>query len=429
MKARTAASYSVTGSDANGDTLSYSWKTGEGTSEATPNAPSFQRRWSTGGTYPLKVTVSDMKGGSVEKSANVQVDDPLDHWTTGNVGRSVSMTDAQSGNGVMLGLGYWGEVFLSWDGMAWTEINHGTGLINWTRLAFGNGVFVISGQRSGETATRIAYSTDGRIWNMAQVPDGAPGVRALAFGGGRFVAVGDGGAVLWSADGMNWNRVQVPGSPDFRCLAWNGSTWLATAVNPTNLWWEITVDPSNDYWDAVWTSSDGVTWQQRQSIGVDGKRVLGYNGVFYFETWQGGLKRSTDNGLTWDNATLPTDPVLSWSVLNMCVAQDGTMVANAIEHLAAGDQPVLLVSTDGIRWIRATSDAAKSAVTSVNNIAFGAGRLLTLANDGVVKYSQPLSQGNSPPVVSACSIGGATNARGVVSLSARATDPEGDALQ
>ena len=432
VMARVPVSYTVSGSDPDGDTLAYAWNTGERTPEAQSNSPTLQAQWDTGGTYELKVSVSDMKGGLTEKTLTVQVDDPLDHWTTGNVGRSVSMVGAQSGNGVVMGLGYWAELFLSWDGIAWTEINHGTGLQNWTRLAYGNGVFVMSGQRSGETSTRIAYSTDGRIWNMAQVPDGVPALREIAFGGGKFVALGEGvgGTVLWSADGKSWSRVQVSGSPEFRCLAWNGSAWLATAINRENLWWEIAADPSNDWWNGAWTSPDGVSWQQLPNIGQGGERVFGLDGVFYFETWYGGLQRSTDNGQTWQSAALPMESsTWSWSVRNVCVAPDGTLAANAIEHLPAGNQNVLLISMDGMHWSRATSPEANSAVTSANTIVFGAGRLLTFSNDGVVKYSQPLSQGNAAPVVSASSIGGATNARGVVSLTARAADPEGDAVQ
>ena len=231
VQARTPVTFNVTGSDANGDPLAYSWETGESTLRSTPNSPVFQTSWSTGGTYPLKVTVSDMKGGTIQKTVNVQVVDPLDQPAAGYVGRAVTMMEARSGNGVVMALGYWGELFRSWDGMNWTEVKHNTGLLHWTRLAFGNGVFVMSGHRDGETTTRVAYSADGQFWTMAQVPAGTPIIRQLAFGGGKFVGVSDGGAILWSADGMNWTRTQVADSPDFRSLAWNGSTWLATAVN------------------------------------------------------------------------------------------------------------------------------------------------------------------------------------------------------
>jgi hypothetical protein len=82
-----------------------------------------------------------------------------------------------------------------------------------------------------------------------------------------------------------------------------------------------------------------------------------------------------------------------------------------------------------MNWHRATSDAAKAAVAGVNNLCFAAGRLITLANNGVARYSEPMVQGNLAPVISASSIGGATDARGVTKLTARASDPEGKPLR
>jgi len=411
-----AATYSVTGADANGDPLAYAWNTSESIYSPTPNAPSLQCQWIVGGNYPLSVTVSDMKGGTITQTKNVRVEDSLDYWTAGNVGRAVTMTEAHFGNGVVMGLGYWGELFRSWDGVNWAEVKHNTGLLHWTRLAFGNGRFVMSGHRDGETVARIACSDDGRIWSMAQVTDGAPIMKTVAFGGGKFVAAGDAGSMLWSTDGIIWNSNTVPGFPDFRQLAWNGSTWMALARNPANNWIEM-----------VWSSTDGVFWTQRGNIGVDGTRIIGHNGVFYFMTWWAGIKRSIDNGLSWKSAVLPSET--RWSTTQAGIANDGTMVAIGIAHDEAGAPQVPLVSVDGITWHRATSEGSKAAVTGANNLCFGAGRLITLSNDGVVKYSEPLVPGNSPPVLSASSIGGTTDARGVTTLTARASDPEGKPLR
>jgi hypothetical protein len=67
----------------------------------------------------------------------------------------------------------------------------------------------------------IGYSLDGDIWEAAGPgaskvnpgdpdpydPSGSPGIRfnAVAFGGGMFVAVGDGDRVAWSPDGKSWH--------------------------------------------------------------------------------------------------------------------------------------------------------------------------------------------------------------------------------
>ena len=105
------------------------------------------------------------------------------------------------------------------------------------------------------------------------------------------------------------------------------------------------------------------------------------------------------------------------------------MMANAIEHLATGDRSVPLVSMDGIRWSRATSASIKSAVDGANGLAYGAGRMLVMRNEGVVHYSEPMVPGNLAPVITSSLIGGATSARGVTALTARASDPESKSLR
>ena len=419
VQARKPATYSVVGSDPNGDTLSYSWDTGERTLEAWPNSPVLQAQWEVGGNYTLKVTVSDMKGGQVTKTLQVQVTDPLDDWTTTNVGRSVTLTGAQAGNGVVVAAGYWGELFYSWDGMSWTETKHTSGINQDLRMTFGGGRFVLSGRKDGEQTARMAYSADGRIWENAQVPAGRAFPRAMAYGGGQFVAVGDGGSLLRSSDGVSWGAATVAGSPDFRELAWNGTAWLATAINPDNGTAEI-----------AWTSPDGIAWIKRGLLGSYAGPIIGHNGLFLVMGWYNGIKLSADNGVTWKNAAMPPG-VENWSARQVAVADDGTMFAYGLVMGVDGHPPVPLVSVDGSTWYWSTSTEASDALkdTWPSQIAFGAGRFIRLANDGVVKFSQPLFEGNAAPAVVASSVGNSSNARSVVSLSARATDPESDALR
>ena len=419
VQARKPATYSVVGSDPNGDTLSFSWDTGERTLEGWPNSPVLQAQWEVGGNYTLKVTVSDMKGGQVTKTLQVQVTDPLDDWTTTNVGRSVTLTGAQAGNGVVVAAGYWGELFYSWDGMSWTETKHTSGINQDLRMAFGGGRFVLSGRKDGEQTARIAYSADGRIWENAQVPAGRAFPRAMAYGGGQFIAVGDGGSLLRSSDCVNWSAATVAGSPDFRELAWNGTAWLATAINPDNGTAEV-----------AWTSPDGIAWTKRGLLGSYAGPIIGNNGVFLVMGWYNGIKISADNGVTWRNATMPPG-VDNWSARQVAVADDGTMFAYGLVMGVDGHPPVPLVSVDGSAWHWSTSTEASDALkdTWPSQIAFGAGRFIRLANDGVVRISQPLHVGNAAPAVVASSVGNSSNARSVVSLSARATDPESDALR
>ena len=418
IQARKPATYSVSGSDPDSDALAYSWDAGGRTPVEGSNSPMLQSQWITGGTHEIKVTVSDMKGGRVNRTSQVQVADPLDNWSSTSVGRSVTLVGAQGSNGMVIAVGYWGELFHSWDGITWTESQNATGINQNPRLAFGDGKFVLVGRKDGEQTARIALSRDGRLWSAAAVPAGVAYPRAVGFGGGRFVAVGDSGSVLWSIDGLAWNSATVPGAPDFRELAWNGSGWLATAINPDNGSAEV-----------AWTSVDGLTWTKRDLLGAYAGSIIAHKGAFLVMGWYNGIKRSTDNGITWSSAIMPAG-VQSWSARQVAVADDGTLFAYGLVMDVSGHPPVPLVSIDGLSWHWSTSVGAADALkdTGWDQIAFGAGRFIRVGSNGVVKYSQPLSVGNSAPVVSANHVAG-SGAREVVSLSANATDPEGDALR
>ena len=75
-------------------------------------------------------------------------------------------------------------------------------------IAFGNGVFVAVGELG-----RIIWSADGDAWHEAVEPvAGADGLRGVAFSNGIFVAVGENGRRIYSFDnGLTWNNATPDG--------------------------------------------------------------------------------------------------------------------------------------------------------------------------------------------------------------------------
>jgi hypothetical protein len=418
VQARQPAIFSVTASDPNGDALAYGWETGEQTPKTAINSPVREVRWDTGGTYELKVTVSDMKGGQVTRTRQIQVNDPLDNWTSTDVGRRFNFVAAQAGHGLVVAAGYWGELFYSWDAIAWQESPVASEIEN-PRLAFGMGTFVAAGKTIGQDTARIAFSHDGRIWEIATVPE-AIRPQAVAYGGGKFVAVGDAGTVLWSENGEDWNKIQVPEAPHFRFLAWNGNAWLATALNP-----------GNDAIEFAWTSPDGLTWTARGSLGMHAGHIIGHRGTFLVMGWYSGIKFSVDHGVTWTRAAMPGG-IENWSARQVALADDGTFFAHGIMHSRSnGDRSVALISPDGRSWSWSDAAASFGVLEHVGHdqLASGAGRFLRLGWDGDLKVSQPLSVANRAPILSGSTIGATAVARGRLSLEAQASDPDGDALE
>src|SRR5580765_4382413 len=77
-------------------------------------------------------------------------------------------------------------------------ILRGSGLSNDLRgVAFGNSRLVAVG-----TGGVVATSTDGVAWGSQYV--GSNSLSAIAFGHGIFIAVGENGTILTSADGFSW---------------------------------------------------------------------------------------------------------------------------------------------------------------------------------------------------------------------------------
>lgn len=410
VPARTSNLYSVTASDANGDTLAYSWSTGDGS--VPGNSSGIAQTWTVGGSYTLNLTVSDMKGGTLPLSKAVTVTDPLDTWTIDSVGTSEYLREVVYAKGRFVSAEYFGTVFLSWDGVTWSNVGAPPD-IDQPELAYGAGVFVAAGiKESAPTTAQIAWSADGRRWNQASFPNGVPYVRALAFGGGKFTAVGDDGTVLTSADGKTWSVTTVGTLPNFRRLVWTGSAWAAASMHPTNARPEI-----------IWTSTDAITWTQRSALGFDVYQLSASAGKTFAIGWYGGVMISTDHGVTWTDATMPSGT--RWSTFMMAAAEDGTLLCTACAMDESGSPNALLVSMDGQRWVRASGNGT---VVNAKALAWGDGRFITVEDGGVIRRSNSFYPSNAAPNASFTTAPATANARQPVYLAANATDGDGGTL-
>lgn len=412
LAARSSATFSVTGNDSNGDALAYYWDANDGT--VNNNAASIIHTWTVGGTYTLSATVSDMKGGTITVTKTVTVTDPLDTWTSNSIGTTDNLQDVVWGKGRFVSAEYWGGVYASWDGNAWTKSFDPPSFDNQPRLAFGGNVFVMAGKIDNAAAAQICWSADGRIWNQATFPNGVPQVYEVAYGNGVFLAVADGGTVLRSADGKTWTLTSVGGSPNFRHIAWDGSTWVAVAMNAAQSRPEV-----------VWTSLDGISWTQRSALGADIFRVYGAGGVMYACGWYAGVMYSTDHGATWQNAAVPAGT--RWTTYRMAVSDNGTFFATAKAMDESGAPYALLVSMDGINWTRTTVNGGNTVVSNANGLVYGFGKFLTVENSGVTRSSNGLYS-NTAPVPAFISNPSTGVARQLISFRASATDGDNDTL-
>lgn len=175
--------------------------------------------------------------------------------------------------------------------------------------------------------------------------DWVPRVTGLAdvlndvlWNGNEFLAVGNRGTILRSADGIDWTSVDSGTASNLHAIGWNGFTYAVVGDAAT-----------------VIVSDDGENWTQ-QSGGFG----LPYHAVAYSDTLlvAGGwsefagpgmyISSSADNGVTMVNVNVL--PQSGRAITDMAWG-DGTFVATTV-RMESGDnrEARMLTSVDGLVW-------------------------------------------------------------------------------
>ncbi len=173
-----------------------------------------------------------------------------------------------------------GDKFLrSPNGDHWTEgasLNFNGGL-NPRKSAFGNGTFVVIGEADPEWKYRIRFrasTTDGV--SMTHFATNNLGDRALAFGAGKFVLVGQDGLRESSVDGMHWDRSGFEKGENLNSIVWTGRQFLVAGEK------------------VAYSSPDGLAWQ-RLATNFPCTVLTAGQGLLLGASWGGHLWSSTDS--------------------------------------------------------------------------------------------------------------------------------------
>lgn len=214
----------------------------------------------------------------------------------------------------------------------------------WKAITFGNGKFVVVGD------SNIAYSTNGIIWEdlYHSLSTHAP-FRCVTYGGGKFVAIAESdyddslkravSRTAYSTDGINWTFGEMPFAGDWRGVTYGDGKFVAVCYGRQ----DGKGTPNGAY------STDGITWTE-MSAGSSGDKLeaVAYgNGKFVtFGHMSGGNGDRTGyystDGINWNTMTLPYLP-LSKQYTDITFG-NGKFVAVTTE------QNYCVYSTDGINW-------------------------------------------------------------------------------
>ena len=249
------------------------------------------------------------------------------------------------------------------------------------------------------------------VWRQP-TPTGA-GLRGIVFGGGRFVAVGQAGAVVTSPDGTNWLSSNATTTKELVSVAYGNGTYVAVGVSATVVaspdgvvWSPRTMNSSpfqnfvgvaygNNVFVAVnlvnevFTSADGNAWTKVSNASVAGfwnaLRFVGGRFVLVGGKNESGRISTSENGVTW---TAESTPAVPGSGITDVTFNQGTWFA---------------VGAGGTKVIRFTTPAATDTIVSDatglgSTIAFHNGLLVAggrqYSTDGITwkRDSYPTAQ-------------------------------------
>ncbi|MBI5069324.1 MAG: carboxypeptidase regulatory-like domain-containing protein [Deltaproteobacteria bacterium] len=327
-------------------------------------------------------------------------------WSAVPSGTAEHLQGVRFANGLFLATGHAGTVLSSADGLSWVEARIDPDLIL-SDISHGAGLYVAVGVSAAGAGGRILTSPDLVTWADV-APSGLPvPLRRVAWGGGLFVAVGDG--LLTSRDGTAWKRDLNWPAAAFagRAVAWAGDRLVAAglgvilsavpAVEPCTMtrWTTRSSGSTSDLYGLAWsgtravavghggtilTSPDAESWLpiEPPKPATHFFTHLAHGGGLFVAvgtrgegTHFGALISTSPDGLVWTDRTPGASPGLN-----------GVAYGNGA-WVAAGNLGSLQRSTDGVGWSAVDSTTSNH----LNGVSFANGRFLVSGHSGVLLTS------------------------------------------
>ncbi len=417
VAARSDVTFTASGTDADEDVVHYLWDFGDGVMNSSST---ITHRWLKGGTFVVQCCAFDGRGGRASTSFEVTVEDPALSW------ERISLDPIGVGASVVTKVFFDGSRFVglagstvvwSIDGIEWQRSSYITGNKLFTDVAYsGTHYVIVEYQYDSIDETNLVdplvnvralifRTTDFETWEDRS-PEGFSGrSESVAYGNGKFVAVGWGGRILYSSDGEEWTEAMSGASDFFGNILFADGRFVIGVKNGVTLtstdgmnWATSFVDSD---WGAIgyvtyldgewcysdgsqgWKSHDGFTWTRQQAFAVN-------DWYFFFSLWSsarlglfvapgvGGNVYTSEDGQRWESTT----------ILNESEMWLGPRSQN-LYGFAEGNGVRVLTGPVGMVLVSGTPELSITAQPTNSNISTGG---IATFSAGVTGQSTPTFQ-------------------------------------
>ncbi len=200
------------------------------------------------------------------------------------------------------------------------------------------------------------------IWHWRNPEPTGSRLKDVAYGAGRYVAVGENGDVLVSNDSKNWNAARAPLVSTLRGIAYGAGQFVAVGESGT-----------------VVSSEDGTTWKKETTGTLVRLNDICWSGAIFTAVGNDGTIMTSPEGSTWTLRSTGGDDIQAVD------SGDGRVIAVGGYPSNGGSttnpdppRPLVLVSTTGVNW----TSHRPPAIHSLTGVVYGNGRWVAAAEDG-----------------------------------------------
>jgi hypothetical protein len=401
--ARVPVNLSARASDADGNAVLYQWDLGDGKPVYSTEG-TVQKLWAVGGAYSVTVRAFDIYGGESQQTFQIKVEDPLINWNRVSASgwRGEDLYAISYGGGRFVAVGAYAGCFSN-DGISWTRSSGGLDSIVGVSVAFGSGRFVTAGY-SYDFSTRtfragLAHSNDGNSWTPVSLGR-SEFLRSVAYGVGRFVAVGDGGVIYMSMDGKTWNFHQLLYQTELNGICFDGNQFIVVGEG-----------------GLILSSRNGTTWSAYASPTAQKlySCVSFVGGVYAISSTEGAALGPSG---VWEVFSRTYMPFNWYPEVVSLVDGEVLLTFPTTSNTSNASVPRLGASSDGRVW--AVTNLSPDELGPLSGASEAGGRIVLVGYKGQIYYTS-----DGPPAIARQPQTQAVTAGGRASLSvtAYATGP------